>query len=68
MDDDSIIYVSPVHGQTYDEFVEADNLGGASGYFISREYKSQFEVLAKATNIDSAREIFSLLTKKYLAS
>jgi hypothetical protein len=50
--------------QTYEEFVENDNLGGASGYFIARERKNQFEVLAKATCIDSAREIFSMLTAK----
>ena len=64
IDDDTTIYVSPVHCQTYEEFVENDNLGGANGYFIARKRKNQFEVLAKATCIDSARELFGMLTAK----
>lgn len=64
IDEDTTIYVSPVHCQTYDEYVENDNLGGATGYFITRERNNQFEVLAKATCIDSAREIFGMLTAK----
>jgi len=55
------VYVSPVHDQTYAEYVEADNLGGATGYFISRERGNNFEVLAKATSLDSARELFNML-------
>jgi hypothetical protein len=43
------VYVSPVHDATYAEYVEADNLGGPRGYFISRERGENFEVLAKAT-------------------
>lgn len=62
LDNDTTLYVSPMHDQTYCEFVEADNLGGPSGYFIARERFSQFEILAKATNLDAAREIFGMLT------
>jgi len=64
IDNNTTIYVSPIHCQTYAEFVENDNLGGAIGYFIARERKNKFEVLAKATCIDSAREIFGMLTAK----
>jgi len=64
IDDETTIYVSHVHCQTYGEFVENDNLGGSTGYFIARERKKQFEILAKATCIDSAREIFGMLTAK----
>lgn len=62
LDNDTTLYVSPMHDQTYDEFVEADNLGGPRGYFIARERRNQFEILAKATNLDAAREIFGMLT------
>jgi len=62
LDNDTTIYVSPMHDQTYAEFVECDNLGGSSGYFIARERKNQFEILAKAVNLDAAREIFGMLT------
>lgn len=55
------IYVSPVHDQTYEEYVENDNLGGPSGYFISVERGQKFEVLAKAANLDAARSLFSML-------
>ncbi|MEM7523056.1 MAG: hypothetical protein AAF360_04700 [Pseudomonadota bacterium] len=64
IDPEKIEYVSPVHSQTYEDFVEDDNLGGAGGYFIFRERKDQFEVLAKAKCLDSAREIFGMLTSQ----
>jgi hypothetical protein len=64
IDDDTTLYVSPMHDQTYSEFVEADNLGGSGGYFIARERKKQFEILAKAANLDAAREIFGMLTAR----
>lgn len=66
--DGTTVYVSPVHDQTYSEYVEADNLGGSSGYFIARERLNQFEILAKASNLDAAREIFSMLTSSNLAA
>lgn len=66
--DGSTVYVSPVHDQTYSEYVEADNLGGSGGYFITRERRNQFEILAKATSLDAAREIFGMLTLARLAS
>lgn len=56
-----IVYVSPVHDQTYAEHVDRDNLGGASGYFISRELGGRFEILAKAANLDAARTLFGML-------
>jgi hypothetical protein len=55
------IYVSPVHDQTYTEYVESDNLGGSKGYFISRELGNNFEVLAKAASLDAARALFNML-------
>lgn len=62
LDNETTLYVSPVHNQTYLEFVEDDNLGGSGGYFITRERRNQFEILAKAASLDAAREIFGMLT------
>lgn len=62
--DGTTVYVSPLHDQTYSEYVERDNLGGASGYFIARERSNSFEVLAKAASLDAAREIFGMLTSR----
>lgn len=66
--DGTTVYVSPVHDQTYSEYVENDNLGGSSGYFIARERLNQFEILAKASSLDAAREIFGMLTSSRLAA
>lgn len=55
------VYVSPVHGQTYVEHIEKDNLGGPTGYFISRQKGASFEVLAKAASLDAARTLFGML-------
>ncbi len=55
------VYVSPVHDQTYADYVEKDNLGGSAGYFISREIGDSFEVLAKAASLDAARTLFGML-------
>lgn len=68
LDNDTTLYVSPMHDQTYSEFFEGDNLGGSGGYFIARERNNQFEILAKATNLDAAREIFAMLTATRLAA
>ncbi|MCG7626028.1 hypothetical protein [Epibacterium sp. Ofav1-8] len=65
LDSDTTLYVSPMHDQMYDEFVDADNLGGPQGYFIARERRNQFEILGKAANLDAAREIFGMLTSAY---
>jgi len=62
LDDDTTVYVSPMHDHTYSEYVEADNLGGPSGYFIARQRASGYEVLAKASSLDAARELFGMLT------
>lgn len=62
LDNDTTLYVSPMHDHTYNEFIEDNALGGPSGYFIARERRNQFEILAKAANLDAAREIFSMLT------
>lgn len=62
IDSNTTVYVSPVHDETYSEFVENDILGGPEGYFIAREFKNNFEILAKASNLDAAKEIFFMLT------
>jgi hypothetical protein len=64
LDDGTTIYVSPVHDQAYREYVDGDNLGGPAGYFIARERRDHFEVLAKATSLDAARELFGMLTAR----
>jgi hypothetical protein len=62
LDDGTTLYVSPVHDQTYLEYIDEDNLGGSTGYFVSRERDHKFEILAKAASLDAAHELFSLLT------
>lgn len=62
LDNDTILYVSPMHEHTYREFIENDALGGSTGYFITRERRNQFEILGKAASLDAAREIFAMLT------
>lgn len=62
LDAETILYVSPMHDHTYQEYVENDTLGGSSGYFVTRERGNRYEVLAKAVNLDAAREIFALIT------
>jgi len=62
LDADTTVYVSPMHECTYQEFVENDTLGGSAGYFVTRHRHNRYEVLAKAANLDAAREIFALIT------
>ena len=62
LDAETTVYVSPMHDHTYQEFVENDTLGGSSGYFVTRQRGSRYEVLAKAASLDAAREIFALIT------
>lgn len=62
------IYVSPMHDQTYHEYVETDNLGGPIGYFISMERGQTFEVLAKAASLEAARALFGILVGAKRAS
>ena len=62
LDAETTVYVSPMHDYTYQEFVENDTLGGSSGYFVTRERGNHYVVLAKAANLDAAREIFALIT------
>jgi len=62
LDADTTVYVSPMHDCTYQEFVENDTLGGSAGYFVTRQRHNSYEVLAKAANLDAAREIFALIT------
>ena len=68
LDDDTTVYVSPVHDHTYREYVEDGALGTATGYFISRERRNQFEILGKASSLEAARELFGLLTAGRAAS
>ena len=62
IDAETTVYVSPMHDYTYQEYVENDALGGSKGYFVTRERGCHYEVLAKAANLDAAREIFALIT------
>lgn len=61
LDADTTVYVSPMHDHTYQEFVGNDTLGGARGYFVTRQRHDRYEVLAKAASLDAAREIFALI-------
>jgi hypothetical protein len=63
LDTDTKLYISPVHDHIYNEFVDSDNLGGSSGYFITRENKSGFDILAKASNLEAAQEIYSIICR-----
>lgn len=63
LDDTTTVYVSPMHDHTYSEYVERDNLGGSGGYFITCQRQDHFEVLAKATSLEAARELFGLLVR-----
>ena len=65
IEDGTVLYVSTIARQTYDEHVEDDNLGGDEGYFVIRTRMdhgtSRFEVLAKASNFDAAGDIFDMI-------
>ena len=63
LDSETKLYITPVHDQTYREYLDDDSLGGSNGYFITRERGRDFEILAKAASLDAAREIFGLLTR-----
>lgn len=58
------VYVSPIHGLTYLEHIDKDDLGGPAGYFISRQKGESFEILAKAASLDAARILFGMLTSR----
>jgi hypothetical protein len=58
------VYISPVHDETYAEFIESDNLGGPQGYFLSREHKGVFEILAKVSSLEAAHVLFQMLARR----
>lgn len=64
LDDATSLYVSPVSQQTYEEQIGDGALGGSNGYFVlrSRKYGTQrLEILAKATSLEAAEQIFDLI-------
>lgn len=64
LDDSTSLYVSPLSRQTYDEYVENDNLGGSQGYFVLRSRscgETRLEVLAKAPTLEAAEALFDLI-------
>lgn len=66
LEDHSTIHVSPLAPETYNSYVESDNLGGHSGYFILRTIRTDgqeaFEILAKAPTFEAASDLFDLIT------
>ena len=64
LDDSTSLYVSPISRQTYVEHIEDDSLGGERGYFVMRSRSrgdTRLEVLAKASSLDAAEELFNLI-------
>lgn len=65
LDDRTTLYVSPLNRQTYDDYLETDNLGGDRGYFVLRSSRvgntERFEILAKAATFDAAGDLFDLI-------
>lgn len=57
------VYISPIHHQTYEEFVAGDSLGGNKGYFVMRECEKGLEVLAKAASLEAAQTLFDLIAR-----
>lgn len=64
LDESTRLYVSPLDQQTYSEYVEGDILGGSDGYFVCRSNREGFpklEVLAKASNMEAATQLFDMI-------
>lgn len=65
LDENTTIHVSPIARQTYEDYIEADNLGGHFGYFIMRTIRrtdgESFEVLAKAPSFEAAGDLFDMI-------
>ena len=59
--DHTTLFVSPIHRETYREFVSDDNLRGEGGYFLLRTTARGLEVLAKAATLDAATSLFDLI-------
>jgi len=66
--DEYTLYVSPIHLETYKEFVSDDNLGGASGYFVLRSTARGLEVLAKAPTFEAASSLFDMIVRPLRAA
>lgn len=65
IDSETVVYVSPISSETYQEHLDIDNLGGGNGYFVLRSKKSgmleTLDVLAKAVSFEAAGEIFDMI-------
>ena len=65
LDDTSILYVTTLDSNTYEEVVESDTLGGSVGYFVIRAVREgtreRLEVLAKASSFAAAGQLFDLI-------
>lgn len=64
LDDSTSLYVSPISRQTYEEHVHDNSLGSERGYFVMRSRKDgaqRLEVLAKASSLEAAEELFDLI-------
>lgn len=65
IDDSITLYVSPIDHQTYNEYVDDDNLGGGDGYFLARSLRDgateRFEILAKAPTFAAAADLFDMI-------
>ena len=65
IDSETVVYVSPISSETYQEHLDIDNLGGSNGYFVLRSKKSgmleTLDVLAKAVSFEAAGEIFDMI-------
>lgn len=64
LDECTSVYISPIARTTYEEHVQDDNLGGDKGYFVLRSRRSgenRLEVLAKASTLETATELFDMI-------
>lgn len=65
LDERTTLYVSMLAPETFREHVEADNLGGADGYFVIRSTRKDgiecLDVLAKSPSFEAAGDLFDLI-------
>ena len=65
IDSQTVVYVSPISSETYQEHPDIDSLGGRNGYFVLRSkgtgVQETLDVLAKAASFEAAGEIFDMI-------
>lgn len=65
IDSETTLYVSPISPETYEEHFERDTLGGGNGYFVMRcrraGHRESLEILAKASSLEAAGDLFDLI-------